>query len=230
MDDQLSTDEVERMTIAQFIDAVRRGKVHPDARSKNGRTQLMQAAIYNEPDEISALFKLGAGLDLLAVGSAQMWTHGKTALMMAAHYSRVESVRVLCELGASLDVQDETGMTVLMWAVVSHQVECIRVLCERGASLDVQDRLGMTALRWVVLRDHVEAVHVLCAHGAHPPSPEWCRHSTLEIKALIVAQRHKLSLLALMSARLVPRLGTKSALRQVRLDIGLFRKLKETLC
>jgi ankyrin repeat protein len=107
-----------------FVATVKNGPVE-----NFGITPLMLAAMFDEPDGISALVKAGAKVD--TKDHRQM-----TALMMAVATDRANpaNVRRLINAGADLNVTDRYGETALDWAQKYRNPEVLAALEKAGAN------------------------------------------------------------------------------------------------
>ena len=102
----------------------------PNARSREGQTPLMSAALNGRVGAVDALLAHGADVD-----AAESY-RGQTALMLAAGEGNVEAMRALIAAGASVGAQSKSGFTPLLFAVRNAQLDAVRLLLEHGANVE----------------------------------------------------------------------------------------------
>jgi len=92
-----------------------------NAKTNDGDTALMWAAISGEVDIVKMLLEKGA--DVNAKNN-----HGDTALIFAAAQGNVDIVKILLDAGADISAKNEHGETALMLAQRNKQVDTIKIL------------------------------------------------------------------------------------------------------
>lgn len=82
-----------------------------NARDRNGRTPIMNAAMFGRVNEVQSLLAQGVDINMTD-------TDGMTALMWAALSGRLEVVKLLMEAGADTKIKDGKGHTASYYAEV----------------------------------------------------------------------------------------------------------------
>lgn len=117
-----------------------------DARSRNGDTALMIAALQSDTPAALALIEKGA----------QINRPGWTALHYAAASGSVAIIRRLLEEAAFIDAESPNRTTPLMMAARGGHAEAVRLLVEEGADLTLKNELGLTAADFARAQGHGE--------------------------------------------------------------------------
>lgn len=116
--------------------------------NRAGRTPLMTAAGYGNPERVQQLIDLGADV-------AAQTPLGTTAIHNAAVMGGSQCVRVLLENGADASVESVSGFTPLHVATryapkyadtPKHVTEVMKTLVEAGADLEAKDSFGKTPI------------------------------------------------------------------------------------
>ena len=79
---------------AETVNALLNAGANVNAQNKNGRTALMQAAIYRHIKVIKILLDRGANIGVKDI-------NGMTALICAAWYCEAETINILIDAGSS---------------------------------------------------------------------------------------------------------------------------------
>ncbi len=162
--------------------------------AKEGRTALLWAARYDQPDTVQALLDKGAdpqakdkqgntALALAAVfanpdtlsllldrtGPPEKDPAAMPPLLLAAAAGRPDNVRFLLDKGADINVRDAHGATALMWAAQAGKPDAVQLLLERGADADARDQDGKKALD--VAKSNDELRLMLFRTESNKPSP-----------------------------------------------------------
>lgn len=103
-------------------------------------TELMDATIDGDTEELSKLLKKGAD------PNEQEDEFGSTALIVASDNDQMDAAKILLEHGADPNLGDFSGYTPLMEAVFMENKEMIQLLLEHGADPNLSDSEGMTAI------------------------------------------------------------------------------------
>ncbi|GBG32490.1 Ankyrin repeat domain-containing protein 50 [Hondaea fermentalgiana] len=125
----------------------------------HGRTALMIACGYDQPEAAEMLIKSGANLDIQA-------KTGYTALMFACQNKQPRLARMIIKRGAALDLANSDGWTALMTAACHGEPDTVGLLADYGASLDLQNKTGMTALLGAIEHGKEENALLLIERGA----------------------------------------------------------------
>ena len=107
----------------------------------NINTDLVDAAVYGQLDEVRRLLDQGADINYF-------WTiHDINALMMATGEQNEDVVRLLLERGADTNIQNSDGDTALIFASMDdNNTEMIELLLSYGANIHMQNNQEETAL------------------------------------------------------------------------------------
>ena len=130
-----------------------------EAKDRNGRRPLHQAAYKNVP-EIAKLL-IDAGAEVNAKGE-----NGETPLHMAARWNAVAVAKMLIEKGADVKAERDDGETPLFWAMENNTAEIVKLLIEKGADVNAKAEHGYTPLHWAARWNAVEIAKLLIDRGA----------------------------------------------------------------
>jgi ankyrin repeat protein len=122
---------------------VRDPLLHTNSRGKGDSTPLHWAALYGQPDVVSALLKNEAKVDSRSV-------NGSTPLHWAARRNMAKIAGMLIEYGADVNAKTGKGYTPLHWAAIGNGSKVAEVLLEAGADIDARARrrsIGFKAKR-----------------------------------------------------------------------------------
>jgi uncharacterized protein len=117
-----------------------------DARSRNGDTALMIAALQSETGFALALIDKGA----------QVNRPGWTALHYAASSGNVAIIRRLLEESAFIDAESPNRTTPLMMAARGGHAEAVKLLLDEGADVMLKNELGLSAADFARAQGHGE--------------------------------------------------------------------------
>jgi len=114
-----------------------------NAKSSEGWTALMEAALGNHQDVVKLLISAGAEID-------SKRNDGQTALMFAALNNHKEVVKILIEADANINAKDWEGWTALMKAANKSGLEpnCLETynfLVSVGADIEAKNNKGLDA-------------------------------------------------------------------------------------
>ncbi len=112
-----------------------------DARDKYKNTPLIQAALWEEIEILSALIQNGA--DMNARGSSY---RKETPLMVAAREGKIHSLIVLINAHADINAVDAFGRTPLMTAARAGEKEILKMLIKVNADIHIKDKKEKTVL------------------------------------------------------------------------------------
>lgn len=115
-----------------------------DARSRNGDTALMIAALQGNTAFALALIDKGAEIN----------RPGWTALHYAAASGSVAIIRQLLEESAFIDAESPNRTTPIMMAARGGHVEAVQLLIYEGADLMQKNELGLTAADFARAQGH----------------------------------------------------------------------------
>ena len=131
-----------------------------EAKDRNGRRPLHQAAYKNVP-EIAKLL-IDAGAEVNAKGE-----NGETPLHVAAEENAAEVAKLLIDNGAEVKAKDESGgWTPLHWAAYKNAAEVAKLLIDNGADVKAKDDYGNTPLHHAAFKNAAEVAKLLIDNGA----------------------------------------------------------------
>jgi len=126
-----------------------------------GRTALMAAAAFGNPEAAETLLDLGA--DPYATDN----TYGDTPLHFAARAGKPELVRLLLDRGVDPDIPSpQTGETPLHRAATFGHKSTITLLVSRGADTNAVDARGISPIHYASRRMRQSVVALLIDLGA----------------------------------------------------------------
>jgi ankyrin repeat protein len=137
------------------------GRADVNAKTVDGMTCMMFAAVHGETEIVRQLVYRGADIHAKK-------KNGCTALMFAAAKGHPETVQLLCEVGADMAAIDTECMNALSLACSTGCAKSVDALCRAGASVDAVPGAyeGMSPLMFAIRSRSVECVRILCAAGA----------------------------------------------------------------
>ncbi len=194
-------------------------------------TSFLFPILYN--DERSFNFLMGIpNIDLNVTG--RIWR--LTPLMFAVTNGRPRMIEALIRAGCNLNARDEFGKTALMTSITAAfwdspngevvsvspiQLEILEILLRNGADPFVPDNFFRTPLAAAIENNWVEGVRTLLRYGTYRDRDESlrdrikdCRNPTIRY----MLERVQL-MLTLSSARTVRRIGVRSSVRMLPLEI-----------
>lgn len=124
-----------------------------DARSRNGDTALMIAALQSDTAMALALIDKGA----------QINRPGWAALHYAAASGSLAIIRRLLEESAFIDAESPNRTTPLMMAARAGHTEAVRLLIDEGADPTLRNELGLSAADFARAQGHDELARQLDA-------------------------------------------------------------------
>ncbi|MEW6737588.1 MAG: ankyrin repeat domain-containing protein [Acidobacteriota bacterium] len=149
--------------------------VDVNAKSKDGNTALMGAALNNRVDVIKVLLENGADIHLED-------KYGNTALAYAVNNNSLEAVEMLLNKGAKVDVKDNVikstsgnpnppstdtdDQPIIITAASNGQKQIVKALIDKGVDVKVRNKIGKTALSIATEKEYKEIVKLLRAAGA----------------------------------------------------------------
>ncbi|MGR9101114.1 MAG: ankyrin repeat domain-containing protein [Gammaproteobacteria bacterium] len=116
-----------------------------DAKTQEGQTPLIYAALFNEITVMEALLAKGATVDAMDISAM-------SPLNYAAGFGYDEAVRLLLSHGANVGQKGEFGATPLHSAANNGQRHVIDLLLKQGADIDSVDDFGSTPLLMLIYR------------------------------------------------------------------------------
>ena len=132
-------------TLASDIRSLIRQGANVNARTKDGITPLLNAAMFLNRECIQILIDAGATVN---ARTNPDFMGGKTALIQAVRSHRDSGIiNDLINAGADLNVADTDGRTALMYAAaMSNNPAIVETLVTEGANINQRDKYGWTAL------------------------------------------------------------------------------------
>jgi ankyrin repeat protein len=129
-----------------------------DARSKNGQTALMWAAMRDHSATSLVMLRL-----LLAAGAAVDAVdanHSSALIQAAQNYNRI-AVLLLVIKGAKVNVADSRGCTALHWASYIGASDLVLFLMAQGSNVNTLDLDGLTPLMRAIQKDQSKTALLL---------------------------------------------------------------------
>lgn len=169
------------------------GGVDVNAKNKDGRTALIEAAMEGHVEVVRLLLENKADVNekitkacatalmaaacnghtetvkLLLENKADInaeTSNGGTALQYAAYKGHIEVVKLLLENKADVNAKIVGGRTALMAAAEKGYSDIVKLLLENKADVNAKTEDGLTALRIAIDKEHAEVVKLLKAAGA----------------------------------------------------------------
>lgn len=130
-----------------------------ERRNKQGLTQLLQAALDGDLDNLMALLLLGANIEAKNPDE-------HTALHLAAQHGHVEILKALLARGAEIEAVDELQTSSLLLAARNGHNEIVSELLDAGADIKRLNYWNQSALHFAADRGHTAVVRKLLAAGA----------------------------------------------------------------
>ncbi len=137
--------------------AIKRGE-RPEIEDFDGRTPIIYAGIFGNPDIIDYLAEIRVSLD-------HKDKLGNTALYYAADRGHIDAVETLIERRVDINIENRRGITPLMIAAGQGRNEIIRILLQNKADATRRDYTGRTALMWAEWNRKPQTVKILRAAG-----------------------------------------------------------------
>lgn len=130
-----------------------------NARNMQGETPLHEAAKHNKPDNINALIKAGAYLEV-----ATIWKN--TPLHMASLCGSALAVDALLKAGADINARNDIGHTPF---TLSKNIESAALFLKAGADVNTTNSRDETLLHWACHNDTTKSdlICFLLAQGAN---------------------------------------------------------------
>jgi ankyrin repeat protein len=138
------------------------GRADVNAKTVDGMTCMMFAAVHGETEIVRQLIYRGADIHAKK-------KNGCTALMFAAAKGHPETVQLLCEVGADIAAIDTECMNALSLACSAGCAKSVDALCRAGASVDAVPGAyeGMSPLMFAIAGQiNSDIVRILCELGA----------------------------------------------------------------
>ncbi|MBQ6982122.1 MAG: ankyrin repeat domain-containing protein [Synergistaceae bacterium] len=135
-------------TLASDIRSLIRQGANVNARTKDGITPLLNAAMFLNRECIQILIDAGATVNARTNPDFPDSCGGTTALIQAVRSHRDSGiVNDLINAGADLNVADTDGRTALMYAAAMiNNPAIVETLVTEGANINQRDKYGWTAL------------------------------------------------------------------------------------
>ncbi|KAL0634668.1 hypothetical protein Q9L58_006394 [Maublancomyces gigas] len=130
-----------------------------ERKNEQGLTQLLQAALDGDLDNLMALLQLGANVEAKNPDE-------HTPLHLAAKHGHLEIVKALIARGAEIEAVDELRASSLILAARNGHDEIVSELLDAGADIEQSNYWNQTALHVAADRGHTAVVTKLLAAGA----------------------------------------------------------------
>jgi ankyrin repeat protein len=160
----------------------------------NGKTALIHAAEYDDPEAISVLLEVNCAIDFVS-GFGPSNRH--CALTAAAKVGALKSLQFLLNNSANSSVEPTIGRTARIEAVDNNQLEAVVFLATALKEKDYETSARYTALVKAAMNENIEAIKVLRKCGE-----DMNYETSTGDTALIVASR--LGNVAMVEELLVP--------------------------
>lgn len=130
-----------------------------ERKNEQGLTQLLQAALDGDLDNLMALLLLGANVEAKNPDE-------HTPLHLAAKHGHLEIVKALITGGAEIEAVDELRASSLILAARNGHDEIVSELLDAGADIEQSNYWNQTALHVAADRGHTAVVTKLLVAGA----------------------------------------------------------------
>uniref|UniRef100_A0A0D9X2F9 Uncharacterized protein n=1 Tax=Leersia perrieri TaxID=77586 RepID=A0A0D9X2F9_9ORYZ len=117
---------------------------------------LIDAARYDDMEEVVALFSAGVPLDSTD-------SQGRTALHMASANGHLAVVEYLIQNGANVNAKNSENNTPLHWACLNGHIEVIKALICAGASVSALNSHEKTPMDEAVTKGKMEVIDAIGA-------------------------------------------------------------------
>jgi ankyrin repeat protein len=124
----------------------------------NGKTALIHAAEYDDPEAISVLLEVNCAIDFVSGFGA---SNRHCALTAAAKVGALKSLQFLLNNSANSSVEPTIGRTALIEAVDNNQLEAVAFLATALKEKDYETSARYTALVKAAMNENIEAIKVL---------------------------------------------------------------------
>ena len=141
--------------VVEKVDNQKKVETRPEARGKEGRTELHIAVMDGHFDDVLKLIEQGADREAKD-------RNGFTPIHYAMAYHRIEILELLASVyKVNLDVTTKEGNTPLHLAVAADDEQCIELLMKYGANPDVRTNEGDTPLHLAAAWNNTQAIRQL---------------------------------------------------------------------
>ena len=123
----------------------------------NGKTALIHAAEYDDPEAISVLLEVNCAIDFVSGFGAS----NRHCALTAAAKVALKSLQFLLNNSANSSVEPTIGRTALIEAVDNNQLEAIAFLATALKEKDYETSARYTALVKAAMNENIEAIKVL---------------------------------------------------------------------
>ena len=128
-----------------------------DSRNANGRTPLMNAAIYGNVEAVKSLIKRGADPSLVS-------NRGWNSLHFAAQCGDTDIIDLIYTRLPNIESKTGEGYTQLMIVALSGKLHGVKWFLEKGATVNSEDNRGWNTLHFAAQGGDADIISLILTH------------------------------------------------------------------